>query len=104
MGKLTTKKNGHFQSTAVKSRMENCLDSRKRKSNDSLADAIEESFQSECKSATVLSGRCVVELGLLSKELADGCNYCSHPLQLLGGNCIWTWQLSLYTCREDNCG
>ena len=96
MGKLTTKKNGHFQSTAVKSRMENCLDSRKRKSNDSLADAIEESFQSECKSATVLSGRCVVELGLLSKELADGCTYCSHPLQLLGGNCIWTWQLSLY--------
>jgi len=36
--KLARKKNGHFQSTAVKSRTENLLDSRKRKSSDSLAD------------------------------------------------------------------
>ena len=43
------------------------------------------SFQSECESKTVLSGRRVVELGLLSKELADGCNYCISPLKL--SNC-----------------
>ena len=43
------------------------------------------SFQSECESDTVLSGRRGVELGLLSKELADGCNYCRSPLQL--SNC-----------------
>ena len=85
--KLARKKNGRFQSTAVKSRTENLLDSRKRKSSDSLADAIKVSFQSECESETVLSGRCVVELGLLSKELAHDCNYCNcrRPLQL--SNC-----------------
>ena len=33
-------------------------------------------FMSECESETVLSGRRVVELGLLSKELVDGCKYC----------------------------
>ena len=49
------------------------------------------SFQSECESETVLSGRRVVELGLLSKELADGCNYCRSPLQL--SNC-WKETLS----------
>ena len=84
-GKLARKKNGLFQSTAVKSRMENLLDSRKRRSSDSLADTIKVSFQFECESETVLSGRCVVELGLLSKELADDCNYCRRPLQL--SNC-----------------
>ena len=67
------------------------LYSRTRKSTDSLADAIKVSFQSECESETVLSGRRVVELGLLSKELADGCNYCRSPLQLL--NC-WKETLS----------
>ena len=39
-GKLTRKMNGRFQSTGVKSRMENVLDSRKRKSSDSRADAM----------------------------------------------------------------
>ena len=81
-GRLARKKNGHFQSTAVKSRTENVLYSRKRKSSDSLADAIKVSFQSQCESVTVLSGRRVVGLGLLSKELADGSNYCRSPLQL----------------------
>ena len=81
-GKLTRKKNGRFQSTAVKSRTEN---SRKRKSSDSLADAIKVSFQSACKSETVLSGRRVVEFSLLSKGLADGCNYFRSPLQF--SNC-----------------
>ena len=81
-GKLARKKNGHFQSTAVKNRTENVLYSPKRKSSDSLADAIKVSFQSQCESETVLSGRRVVELGLLSKELADDCNYCRSPLQL----------------------
>ena len=52
---------------------------------DSRADAIKVSIQSECEGDTVLSGRRVVELGLLSKELADGCNYCRSPLQL--SNC-----------------
>ena len=85
-GKLARKKNGRFQSTAVKSRTENFLDSRKRKSSDSLADAIKVSFQSECESETVLSGRRDVELSLLSKELADGCNYFRSPLQL--SNCL----------------
>ena len=61
------------------------LDSRKRKSSDSLADAIKASFQSGCESETVLSGRRFVGLGLVSKELADGCNYCRSPLKLL--NC-----------------
>ena len=84
-GKFARKTNGHFQSTAVKSRTENVLDSRKRKSSDSLADAIKVSFQSECESEAVLSGGRVVEIGLLSKELADGCNYCRSPLQL--SNC-----------------
>ena len=84
-GKLARRKNGRFQSTAVKSRTENLLDSRKRKSSDSLADAIKVLFQFECESETVLSGRRVVELGLLSKELADDCNYCRRPLQL--SNC-----------------
>ena len=65
-GKLARKKNGRFLSTAVKSRTEN-FDSRKRKSSDSLADAIKVSFQSECESETVLSGRRVVEFSLLSK-------------------------------------
>ena len=78
-GKVARKKNGRFQSTAVKSRTRNLLDSLKRKS-DSLADAIKVSIQSECKSETVLSGRRVAPL--LSKELADGCNYCRRPLQL----------------------
>ena len=81
-GKLARKMNGRFQSTAVKSRMENVLDSRKRKSNDSRADAMKVSFQFECESETELSGRRVVEFGLLSKELADGRNYCKSPLQL----------------------
>ena len=81
-GKLARKKNGRFQSTAVKSRTENLLDSRKRKSSDSLVDAIKVSFQFEWESETVLSGRHVVELGLLSKELADDCNYCRRPLRL----------------------
>lgn len=81
-GKLATKMNGRFQSTAVKSRTENFLDSRKRKSSDSRADAIKVLFQSECESNTVLSGRHVVELGLFSKEIADGCNYCRSALQL----------------------
>lgn len=31
----------------------------------------------------MLSGSRVVELGLLSRELADGYNYCRSPLQLL---------------------
>ena len=84
-GKLTRKMNGRFQSTAVKSRTENVLDSRKRKSSDSRADAIKVSFQFECECDTVLSGRLVVEFGLLFKELADGCNYCRSPLQL--SNC-----------------
>ena len=84
-GKLARKKNGHFQSIAVKSRTENVLDSRKRKSSDRLADAIKVSFQSEYENETVLSGRRFVEIGLLSKELADGCNYCRSPLQL--SNC-----------------
>ena len=84
-GKLSRKKNGRFLSTAVKSRAENLLDSRKRKSSDILSDAIKVSFQSECESETALSGRRVVELGLLSKELDDGCNYCRRPLQL--SNC-----------------
>ena len=90
-GKLARRNNGHFQSTAVKNRTENVLDSRKRKPSDSLAYAIKVSFQSECESETVLSGRRVVELGLLSKKLADGCNYCRTPLQL--SNC-WKETLS----------
>ena len=53
-GKLARKMNGRFQSTAVKSRTENVLDSRKRKSSDSRADAIKVSFQFECESETVL--------------------------------------------------
>ena len=83
------------------------LDSRKRKSSDGHADSIKVSFQSECETETVLAGRHVVELGLLSKELADGCKYCRSPLQL--SNC-WKETVSglgsfLYiTCREDNCG
>ena len=85
MGKLARKMNLRFQSTAVKSRTENVLDSRKRKSSDSRADAIKVSFQSESESETVLSGRRVVEFGLLSKELADGCNYCRSPLELSNG-------------------
>ena len=84
-GKLARKKNGRFQSTAVKSRTENLLDSRKRKSSDSLADAIKVSFQFECESETVLTGKRVVELGFLSKELSDDCNYCRRPLPL--SNC-----------------
>ena len=63
-GRLARKMNGRFQSTAVKSRMENFLDSRKTKSSDSSADAIKVLFQSECGSDTVLWGRRVVELGL----------------------------------------
>ena len=85
MGKLARKKNGRFQSIAVKSRTENLLDSRKRKSSDNLADAIRVSFQFECESKTMLLGRRVVKLRLLSKELADDCNYCRRPLQL--SNC-----------------
>ena len=81
-GKLARTRNSNFQSTAVKSRTENVLDSRKGKSSDSLADAIKVSFQSKCESESVPSGRRVVELGLLSKELADGYNYCRSPLQL----------------------
>ena len=81
-GKLARKKNGRFQSIAVKSRTENLLDSRKRKSSDSPADAIKVSFQFESESETVLSGKRVVELGLLSKELSDDCNYCRRPLPL----------------------
>ena len=80
-GKLARKRNGRFQSTAVKSRTETFLDYRKRKLSDSLADAIKVSFRSYCESETVLSGRRFVELGLLSKERADGCNYC-RSLQL----------------------
>ena len=74
-----------FSEHSSKSRTENFLDSRKRKSSDSLADAVKVSFQSEGESETLLSGRRVVELGLLSKELADGFNYCRSPLQL--SNC-----------------
>lgn len=81
-GKACYKDEWPFQSTAVKSRTENFLDSRKRKLSDSRADAIKVLFQSECESDTVLLGRCVVELGLFSKEIADGCNYCRSPLQL----------------------
>ena len=59
--KLARKKNGRFQSTAVKSRKENVFfDSRKRKWSDSLADA-KVSFQSESECETALSGRRVVE-------------------------------------------
>ncbi|XP_044167665.1 uncharacterized protein LOC114976984 [Acropora millepora] len=106
-GKLARKRNGRFQSKAGKSRTEKFLDSRKRKSSDGLANTIKLSLQSECESETVLSGRRVVELGLLSKELADGCKYCKSPLQL--SNC-WKETVSglgsfLYiTCREDSCG
>ena len=57
--KLARKKNGHFQSTAIRSTTEIFLDSRKRKSSDSLVDAIKVSFQSECESETTLLGRCV---------------------------------------------
>ena len=71
--KLTRKKDGGFQSNAVKRRTENVLDSRKRKSSYSLADA-KVSFESESESGTALSGRRVAAFGLLSKELADGCN------------------------------
>ena len=57
----------------------------------------------------MISGRRVVELGLLSKELAEHCNYCRSPLQLL--NC-WKESVSalgsgsfLYiTCGEDDSG
>jgi len=84
-GKLARKRNGGFQSTAVKSRTENFLDSRKRKLSDSLSDDVKVSFKSECESETVLSGRRFVEFGLLSKELADGCNYCRGHLHL--SNC-----------------
>ena len=85
-GKLVRKKNGLFQSTAVKSRRENVLDSRKRKSSDSLAGTLKVSFHSEWENETVLSGRSVVELGLLSKELADGrvVQYCQ--LDSIGEN------------------
>ena len=89
--KFARKENGRFQSTAVKSRTKNLVDFRKRKWSDSLAYAIKVLFQFECESETVLSGRRVVELGLLSKELADDCNYCRRPLQL--SNC-WRETLS----------
>ena len=60
-GKLARKKNGRFQTTEVKRKKENFLDSRKKKkSSDSLADA-KVSFQSESESETALSGRRVVE-------------------------------------------
>ena len=65
MGTLARKKNGRFQSIAVKSRTENLLDSQKRKSSDSLANAIRVSFQFECESKTMLLGRRVVKLSLL---------------------------------------
>ena len=52
--------NGRFQSRAGKSRTENLLDSRKGNPSDSRADAIKVSFQSECESDTVLSGRRVI--------------------------------------------
>ena len=72
--KLARKKNGRFQITAVKGRKENFLDSRKRSR---VMQMLKCAFHSECESDTELSGRRVVELGLLSKELADGCHYCN---------------------------
>ena len=68
-GKLSRKNNGHFRGTEVKSRTENFLDSRERESSDSLTDA-KVSFHVSAKSR----GR-HIGLGLLSKELADDCNY-----------------------------
>ena len=68
-GKLARKKNGRFQSTAVKSKTRNFFRLlQNKKSTDSLDDA-KVSFQSESESETALSGRRVVrgvELGLLS--------------------------------------
>ena len=62
-GKIARKKNGRFQSTAVKSKEQNkklFRLSQNKKSSDSLDDA-KVSFQSESESETPLSGRRVVE-------------------------------------------
>ena len=103
-GNLARKKNGRFQKTSVKNRIGDFVDCRKRKSSDSLADA-KVSFLSE--SEFQLSGRRVVELGLLSKELEDGCKSCGSSLHL--SNCLKETVSGLgsflyITCREDNCG
>ena len=105
-GKLARKKDGRFQSTEVKTRTENFLDSRKRKSSDSLADAKCHS-SSESESETALSGRRFAEFGLLSKKLADGCNYCRSPLQLSNCRIATVSGLGSFlyiTSREGNCG
>ena len=68
-GKLGRKKNGRFQSIAVKSKTGNFFRLlQNKKSSDNLDDA-KVSFQSESEGETALSGRRVVrgvELGLLS--------------------------------------
>ena len=61
-GKLARKENGRFQSTAIKSKTRNFLDSRKTKSRViALMMLIKRTFQSDSESETALLGRRVVE-------------------------------------------
>ena len=98
-GKLDRKKNGRFQSTGVKSRTENFLDSRKIKSSDSLADAIKCHFSLSSKARPCYRGdvllssvcfpRSLLMVKIINVEVLYSC-------QTVGRKLFWTWQLSLY--------
>ena len=103
-GKLAREKNGRFGKAWFKQRGGNLWKGSKRKLSES--DKIVESVSlSKCE--YLVTGRRVVELDLLAKELDGGCKSCGKPLRLADcsqetisglGNFLYI------TCGEETCG
>ena len=105
-GKLSREKNGRFGKAWLGKRGGNLWQARKRKLSESVESA-KTSVLSFSKCEFPVTGRHVVELELLAKELDGGCKSCGKPLRLsdCSQETISGLGSFLYiTCGEETCG
>ena len=107
-GKLSCKKNGHLGKAWLGKRGGNLWQGRKRKLSESveIAESAKTSVLSFAKCEFPITGRHVIELDLLAKELDGGCKSGGKPLRL--ADCTQETILGLgsflyITCGEDIC-
>ena len=108
-GKLSQEKNGRFGKAWLGKRGGNLWQGRKRKLSESveIVESAKTSVLSFSKCEFPVTGRRVVELDLLAKELDGGCKSCGKPLRL--SDCTQETISGLgsflyITCGEETCG
>ncbi|KAJ7333741.1 hypothetical protein OS493_015829 [Desmophyllum pertusum] len=103
-GNFARHKSGRFVKSSVVIRSEHLHEGNKKKLSES--ESIGSATPSVLSCEFPVTGRCIVELKLLAKEL-DGCNLCGKTaqfIQLHGRNYLGLGSFLYITCREESCG